>query len=428
MMTLHPKVMDLVLDRVWRLLERLDHPEEKLPPVVHVAGTNGKGSTCAFTRAILEAAGYTVHSYLKPHLVRFNERICLAGREITSPDLATLLAEVESANGNELITYFEITTVAALLAFSRVPADALVLETGLGGRLDATNVVARPAVSAITPVSLDHMAYLGDTVAAIAGEKAGIMKPDTPAVIARQPTEAMAVIRRRAEEIRAPLYVAGHDWQAVRSLTREEPRLFYQGKRFRLNLPPPVLPGGHQFENAGQAIAICEVAESFDRVDEAAIVRGLTTAHLPARLQRLLTGAMVDVLPDGWQVWLDGGHNPAAGQALAAQAMAWSQATPALPLHFIVGMINSHNAAGFLAPLTPHMASLQAVAIPGEANSWTADSLARLGRDAGAPSASASSVATALHHITTSNAGPQGGRILICGSLYLAGSVLRDND
>ncbi|MEQ8640762.1 MAG: folylpolyglutamate synthase/dihydrofolate synthase family protein [Alphaproteobacteria bacterium] len=435
MMTLHPKVMDLVLDRVWRLLDRLDNPQDRLPPVIHVAGTNGKGSTCAFTTAILQAAGYRVHAYLKPHLVRFNERICLAGTEISSPDLAELLAEVEAANDHQLITYFEITTVAALLAFSRVPADALVLETGLGGRLDATNVVTRPAVTAITPVSLDHMAYLGDTVAAIAGEKAGILKAQSPAVIARQSAEAMAVIRRRAEEIAAPLFVAGQDWQAVRSLTAQGPRLIYRGRRWRFDLPPPVLPGAHQFENAGHAIAICEATSLFDRVDESAIRQGLASARLQARLQRLRTGPLVDALPAGWELWLDGGHNPAAGLALAGQALAWSLETPTLPLHVIAGMINSHDAAGFLAPLAPHLASLQTVAVPGEANAWPADTLASIGRDAGANAMSAPDVATALNQIVAdadmAKGGganrPSGGRILICGSLYLAGAVLRDN-
>jgi dihydrofolate synthase/folylpolyglutamate synthase len=411
MMALHPKIIDLTLDRVWRLLERLGHPERRLPPVIHVAGTNGKGSTQAMIRAGLEAAGLTCHAYTSPHLARFHERIRVAGEIIGEPALAALLAETEAANGPDPITYFEITTCAAFLAFARTPADALLLEVGLGGRLDATNVVDRPAVCVITPVSLDHQQYLGETVDLIATEKAGILKPGVPCVVGPQAPEGLASIEARADAVGAPLIVANRDWQAW----SERGRLVFQDERGLLDLPLPNLPGPHQIENAGAALAVLRHLGH----DEAACEAAVTRAFWPARMQRLRRGPLVDLAP-GLELWLDGGHNPSAGQALAATL----GAMPPKRTHAICGMLNTKDIGGFLRPLAPHLASLQAVSIPGEKNTLPAAETRAAAADAGIPATKAGSVADALRAIAATD---PGARVLICGSLYLAGSVLREN-
>ncbi len=411
MMALHPKIIDLTLDRVWRLLERLGHPERRLPPVIHVAGTNGKGSTQAMIRAGLEAAGLTCHAYTSPHLARFHERIRVAGEIIGEPALAALLAETEAANGPDPITYFEITTCAAFLAFARTPADALLLEVGLGGRLDATNVVDRPAVCVITPVSLDHQQYLGETVDLIATEKAGILKPGVPCVVGPQAPEGLASIEARADAVGAPLIVANRDWQAW----SERGRLVFQDERGLLDLPLPNLPGPHQIENAGAALAVLRHLGH----DEAACEAAVTRAFWPARMQRLRRGPLVDLAP-GLELWLDGGHNPSAGQALAATL----GAMPPKRTHAICGMLNTKDIGGFLRPLAPHLASLQAVSIPGEKNTLPAAETRAAAADAGIPATEAGSVADALRAIAATD---PGARVLICGSLYLAGSVLREN-
>ncbi len=338
---LHPKLIDLSLGRIERLLAALGNPQDALPPVVHVAGTNGKGSTVATLRACLEAAGYRVHAYTSPHLVRFHERIRLAGRLIDEDALLALLEECERVNGGTPITYFEITTAAALLAFARNPADIVLLETGLGGRLDATNVIQRPAATAITPISLDHQAFLGDTIAAIAGEKAGILKPGAPAVVAPQPPEAEAVIEARAAGLDAPLLRWRREWRCEAA----GDGMRYAGPRWRLDLPLPSLAGAHQIVNAGTAIACLEALAEFSLPPEA-IAAGLRHIEWPARLQRLGRGPLVAMLPAGWELWLDGGHNPGAGAVLAAAVALWRDR----PLHLIVGMLNTKDAAGFLAP------------------------------------------------------------------------------
>ncbi len=409
MMALHPKVIDLVLDRVWRLLAALDHPERRLPPVVHVAGTNGKGSTLAMIRAGLEAGGGRCHAYTSPHLARFHERIRLAGALISEPALGALLDEVEAANGGTAITYFEITTCAALLAMARVPADWTLLEVGLGGRLDATNVV-EPRLTVITPVALDHQQFLGDTIEEIAAEKAGILKPGVPCVVGPQDARARAVIEARAERTGAPLLLHGQDWTAW----EERGRLIYQDARGLLDLPRPALPGPHQIDNAGAAIAALRQLGADDDAAEAA-----TGAIWPARMQRLVRGPLVEAAGRA-QLWLDGGHNPAAGQALAATLAAM----PGPRWHLVCGMLNTKDPVGFMAPLAPHAADLHAVAVPESEATLTPGQTAAAAGRAGIAGGEASDVASAIGAIV---AAEPGARILICGSLYLAGSVLREN-
>ena len=411
---LHPKKIDLSLGRIERLLAALGNPHERLPPVIHVAGTNGKGSTVATARACLEAAGYRVHVYTSPHLVRFNERIRLAGTLIDDAALAGILEECERANAGNEITFFEITNAAAFLAFSRAPADFLVLEVGLGGRLDATNVIDHPAVAAITPVSLDHQAFLGPTVAAIAGEKAGILKPGAPGVIGPQEAAAEAVIEARAAAIGAPLFRWRREWRCDAAADG----MRYEGERWKLHLPLPLLPGIHQIANAGIAIA-CLERLSGAVLRETAIAEGLRHVDWPARLQRLTRGPLVEMMP-GWELWLDGGHNPAAGEALAAMAAGWRDR----PLYLVTGMLNTKDAAGFFTPLAPFAQGLRAVTIPGEANPLPASAIAEAARSVGIVAAEAASVEAALRDIAATE---KNGRVLICGSLHFAGVVLREN-
>jgi len=415
LMALHPKKIDLSLGRIERLLAALGNPQDRLPPAVHVAGTNGKGSTVATLRACLEAAGYRVHAYTSPHLVRFHERIRLAGKLIDEDALLALLKECEEANRGAPITFFEITTAAAFLAFARMPADVVLLETGLGGRLDATNVLPGPGATAITPVSLDHQAFLGDTIAAIAGEKAGILKPGVPAIIGPQRDEAEAVIEARASEIGAPLFRNQREWHC-------EPRgdgMRYEGARWQLDLPLPSLPGRHQIANAGIAIACLEQMPEFS-LSPAALAEGLRHIDWPARMQQLTRGPLVDALPQGWQLWLDGGHNPAAGEVIANVAKGWHDR----PLDLVVGMLNTKDASGFLRPLAPYACTLYAVTIPGEENPHPAAEIVASARSVGIPARQSKSVDAALHDIAQQ---PGPARVLICGSLHFAGIVLADN-
>jgi dihydrofolate synthase/folylpolyglutamate synthase len=411
LMTLHPKVIDLTLDRMHRILAALGDPHRHVPPVIHIAGTNGKGSTLAMIRAGLEAAGHRVHAYTSPHLARFHERIRLAGSLIDEPHLAALLDACEAANGGQPITFFEITTAAAFLAFAREPADYLLLEVGMGGRLDATNVIDAPLLTVITPVSLDHQQYLGDTIPAIAGEKAGILKPRVPGVIAAQVPEALAVIAARAEVLGAPLTVARRDFDAW----EERGRLVYQDTRGLLDLPRPVLPGPHQIVNAAAALAALRAIGLGDAACEAAVTR----AEWPARMQRLRRGPLVEAAPSV-ELWLDGGHNPAGGEAIAATLAAM----PPRPTWIIAGMLNTKDVAGFLRPLAAVARHLHAVAIPGEANTLPAEVTRDAALAAGLPATTAPSVAAALTAIAAE--APEA-RVLICGSLYLAGHVLREN-
>ncbi|MCK5276174.1 MAG: bifunctional folylpolyglutamate synthase/dihydrofolate synthase, partial [Alphaproteobacteria bacterium] len=335
LMTLHPKLIDLSLDRVVDLLEKLGNPHHRLPPVVHIAGTNGKGSVAAYMRAALESAGYRVHAYTSPHLVRFHERIRLAGTLIDEQYLADYLRRCEDANGGAPITYFEITTVAAFLAFAETPADILLLEVGLGGRLDATNLIEKPAVTVITPVSIDHQQFLGETLAEIAGEKAAIQKRGVPSVTGPQSPEAAAAIDAYAARTGAPTFRFGRSFSVEAT-----PGGMVYSAGGRLMLPRPVLPGAHQIDNAATAIAALERLKGFT-ITEMDLANGLMKAEWPARMQKLKTGPLVDLLPAGWELWLDGGHNAAAGEALAAHAAEhWTDS----PLWLIAGLLNNKQA------------------------------------------------------------------------------------
>lgn len=411
MMALHPKVMDLTLDRMWRLLRALGNPQNDLPPVIHIAGTNGKGSTQAMIRAGIEASGGCVHAYTSPHLARFHERIRVAGQLISEPDLTAVLDECYAANGGETITYFEITTCAALLAFARTPADYTLLEVGLGGRLDATNVIDDPALTVITPISIDHQQFLGDTLAKIAFEKAGILKRGVTCVVGPQPDEALEVIERQAAKVGAPLLVHGQNWH----VGQEHGRLVYQDETGLRDLPLPNLPGAHQIENAGAAIAALRFLDRGDAAFEGAA----SQADWPARMQRLKVGPLVESAPEV-ELWLDGGHNAAAGKALAAHL----SRLPARPTHLICGMLNTKDVTGYMRPLAAQVDSLTAVSIPGEAATLSAQETAEAARLVGLHAETAADVAEALSAIAARN--PQA-RVLICGSLYLAGTVLREN-
>ncbi len=418
LMALHPRKIDLSLDRMHRILAALGNPHHHLPPVVHVAGTNGKGSTLAYLRAMLEASGYSAHVYTSPHLVRFHERVRLAGPDgsafVGEAEFAAALEECERANDGLPITIFEITTAAAFLIFSRHRADFLLLETGLGGRLDATNVVERPVATAITPISRDHAAFLGETIEEIAGEKAGILKPDVPCVMAGQPMEARRVIERRAGGLGLPLSISGQDWSAM----EERGRLVYQDEVRLFDLPMPRLAGRHQIENAGTAIALLQALGV--PAEEKAIAEALGMVDWPARLQPLRGGPIVDHAPPATEIWLDGGHNMAAGEALAATMAELEERNPR-PLVLIAGMLTSKDASGFFTPFAGLAREVVTVPIPDVEASFDAGELAMDAAAAGFTARVAGSVEEALESLSPD----EPVRVLICGSLYLAGHVLR---
>ncbi len=424
LLSLHPKKIDLVLDRIQRLLGRLGHPEKRLPPVIHVAGTNGKGSTCAFSRAMLEAQGLKVHVYISPHLVEFRERIRLAGTLISEAELAATLEECERVNAGEPITFFEITTAAAFLAFSRHKADALVLEVGLGGKYDATNVIARPRMTIITPIGLDHAEFLGEQIAGIAAEKAGIVKPGVPLIVGPQEDKALDVILRRADALSAPVQVFGQDFFAH----QEHGRLVYQDTDGLLDLPLPKLIGRHQIENAATAIAGLRRAGP-DWSADRGIERGLRSVEWPARLQRLTRGPLIDIAPEGAEIWLDGGHNPHCAAAVAT-AIADLEERGERALYLVTGMLRTKDALGFFAPFRGLARHIATVDIPGETMSFGAGELYDRARAAGMDAAPAEDVEDAMLQIAAwARAHPKEPppRILICGSLYLAGTVLAEN-
>ena len=422
--SLHPKRIDLSLDRMHRLLEQLDHPERKLPPVIHVAGTNGKGSTIAYLRAILEAAGLRVHVFTSPYLVRLNEcfRIGRAGGGalVGDDELCATLEHCERANKGEPVTIFEIETAAALCLFARHPADIVLLEVGLGGRLDATNVIEAPLASVIAPVSMDHTEFLGNSLTSIAGEKAAIIKRNTPVVCAEQAVEAMAVIEAQANRMRAPMHASGQQWH----VSVERGRLVYQDERGLMDLAAPKLFGRHQFDNAGLAIATLRALDRF-KIGIAAFETGIISAEWPARMQRLVSGTLVDQGPPGCEIWLDGGHN-AEGGRVAAAALGDLEERVSRPLVVIVGMMANKDAGAFLANFAGLTRHIMAVQIPDRENAMPPERLADAARALGMRVENAASVEAALHALSRL-AYEVPPRILITGSLYLAGHVLAVN-
>ena len=421
---LHPKRIDLSLGRIQRLLAALGHPEMRVPPVIHVAGTNGKGSVVAFMRAMLEEAGYRVHVYSSPHLVRFNERYRLGawgeGKLVSDEELAETLAECERVNAGAPITVFEITTAVGMMLFARHQADVLLMEVGLGGRLDATNVIDDPLAAVITPIAIDHTDFLGDSLDKIAFEKAGILKRGAQAVVTAQHRDALAVIERQAARVGAPVRVAGEDWTA----TEERGRLVYQDESGLLDLPPPRLYGRHQFENAGLAIAALRAIKSL-KLTPAAFEAGMAKADWPARMQRLTQGALVDLAPAGGELWLDGGHNPEGGRAVAA-ALADLEERVSRPLILIVGMMATKDCQGFLSNFTGLARRMIAVPVPNVEKGLSAEAVADAARAIGLPATSRDDLAEALDAARKLDLDPPP-RILITGSLYLAGEVLRQN-
>jgi dihydrofolate synthase/folylpolyglutamate synthase len=422
LLALHPRRIDLVLDRIQRLLAQLGHPERRLPPVLHVAGTNGKGSVCAFARAILEAEGLAVHVYSSPHLVRFHERVRIAGRLIEEDELAATLDECERVNARAPITFFEITTAAALLAFSRHPAQALVLEVGLGGKYDATNVIERPRAVAISPVGLDHQEFLGSSLADIAAEKAGIIKPGIPVVMGAQDDVPRDVIVRRAEALGAPVFLYGQDFFAH----QEHGRMIYQDEKGLLDLPLPRLVGRHQVDNAALAIAMLRQS---GWGAERALEKGLRSVEWPARMQRLARGPLVALAPNGAEIWLDGGHNPHGAVAIARTIGDFEERAEK-PLYLICGMLKTKDADGFLAAFQGLARHVMTVGIPGEDASRGAGELYDAARTNGLDATPVDNLEDAMMQVSAwSRARPFEGppRILICGSLHLAGRVLAEN-
>ena len=415
---LHPKLIDLTLDRTVKLLKKLGDPQSSLPPVIHVAGTNGKGSTIAFMRAMLEAEGRKVHVYTSPHLVRFHERIRVAGALVEEAQLIGALARCEAANAGEPITFFEMTTAAAFLLFAETPADMVLLEVGLGGRMDSTNVVERPIATVITPVSIDHKDYLGDTIALIAAEKAGILKAGVPAIVAEQSEEARAVIERQASRIGAPLILAGQEF----GVHEEQGRLVYQDLDGLLDLPRPRLAGRHQLGNAAAAIATLRTVFGAG-FPTRAIEMGLTSAEWPARMQRLGSGELCRLAPKGAELWLDGGHNAAGGEAIA-DAIGDIEEQAQRPLVMVVGMLATKETSAFLKPFAGLAQELYAVDIPGQEAGRTAVEIAAFAREAGLRAACAGTLFETLRFLGARN-WETPPRILICGSLYLAGEVLK---
>ncbi len=435
---MHPKRIDLTLDRIQRLLKALGHPERQLPPTLHVAGTNGKGSVLAYLAAFFSKGGLSVHRYISPHLCHFHERIELNGTAISEAALVAIFKQCEAANQSAPITFFEITTAAAFLAFSQHKADILLLETGLGGRLDATNVLDETLVSCLTPISYDHQQFLGETLTEIATEKAAIIKENCPVVVSRQPPEAMAVIEAQAAAKNAPLWRQDQEW----SVRTQAGQLIFETPNIRRILPSPALFGPHQFDNAGCALACIEAIHhhaaqrspekafpevSALRENGPVLMEGLQNTVWPGRLQRLEKAHPLQRVPEGWEIWLDGGHNPAAGKILSETAChKWKKR----PLHLIIGMMAHKDIIGFLEPFQEfaqkQTLTITAVPIPDEHKAVAPGDLKQAAEDLGFSATMADTVPLALQALGD---GPYGaaakGRVLICGSLYLVGAVLK---
>ena len=421
LLKLHPKLIDLSLSRLKKLLDRLGNPEENLPPVIHVAGTNGKGSTVATLAAIYRSAGYRVHIYTSPHLVSFTERIVVSGSEISKAYLEEVLIECENANGGDNITFFEITTAAAMLAFSRNPADLLLLEVGLGGRFDATNIIESPMLSVITSVSMDHQDFLGKTIDKIAFEKAGILKPSVSAIIGPQTNEALNVIKRRALELRSSAYVFGEDWNIS---PVDKQLIFEMGSESRI-IPRPNLLGDHQIQNAGCALASVKLLNSQFPVSPQEIDIGLVNINWPARLQKLKEGALIENLSEDVEIWIDGGHNQGAAKAIASTLRDWRDESPEISIHMIFGALNSRSPQNFLQYFTNVIDTIRTVNIPREANALSASEIETAAIECGLEAYPAKGISPAITDIIFNSSGKC--RILICGSLYLAGAALREN-
>ena len=415
---LHPRVIDLSLDRIYQLLKKLENPHKKIPPVIHIAGTNGKGSTLSFIKAGLEANGDFVHSYISPHLKRFNERIKIRGKEIDEALLSEYLLHCEKSNLGESITIFEITTCAAFLAFSKTTADYTLLEVGLGGRLDATNVIKSPLLSIITPVSMDHEKFLGNTIEKIAFEKAGILKTDSLGIIGKQSSEVQRIIDEQARSLNVPLSVYGRDWVSK----KYKEKLVYEDNDGAFTFPSPTLVGDHQFENAGIAITALKSLRIKKKFSE----KGLLTVDWPARLQKLKTGPLIDCLRNlsyTTELWIDGGHNKAAAKAIS-QFLTEPFCGKS---HVICGMINSKDVKAFLSEIKGIPESIVCVRVPNEHSSLTAKQIFVEARRVNPNSFTAQSLDQAIQHIVSQNSQNKGIRILICGSLYLSGYILRNH-
>ena len=415
----HP-VIDLKLVRVLEFMKKIGHPERRIPPVLHIAGTNGKGSTVANLKSMLEAHGKTVHTYTSPHLVHFNERITIAGKPIDDALLTDVLQEVISASEDFPITWFESTTAAAFLAFSRIPADILLLETGLGGRLDATNIIDQPLLTAITPISMDHEQFLGSTIHQIATEKAGIIKQSRPCVVAKQSPEALQAIEQAARSLHAPLYRHAHEWHS----TSQDGQLTYHSQTLQCNSITPALTGSHQLDNAAFAIACMDALAhtGFLTLSCDAIRHGLAHATWPARLQHLNQGILANLMPEGSNLWLDGGHNTGAAIVLAD----WLRSRPSKRTHIILGMMNGRDAAQFITPIIPYAASITTVTIPHQHDPQSAQQLAdAITYTHKLTATTAPSISAAINHALAQATLNED--VLICGSLYLAGAVLAEN-
>ena len=419
---LHPKIIDLSLDRLNYLLDVLDNPQKRLPPVIHVAGTNGKGSTIAILRSIQSAAGLSIHAYTSPHLVHLTERFIIAGKEITEKSLIQFLTKCENANAGAEITFFEIITAAGFLAFSKIKADLVLLEVGLGGRFDATNVVSKPILSIITPISLDHQQYLGDTLGKISYEKAGILKEKRPAIIGHQDPEALKVIKSKAEETGSPLFIYQRDW----NITETKSAIKFEVEGSTSYFEKPNLKGIHQIQNAGIAIAATHYLREILPIKDGSIDKGLRTVKWPARLQKINKGPLIDILPTNVELWIDGGHNQNASLLIAQTIRGWKIKNPSLSIHMVFGCLNNRDTEALLQPFINIIDLVQTVKIPEQANTASPEVIANVTKSMGFDAKPADTVAAAIRDIISLSTGKR--LILIYGSLYLSGSVLAENN
>lgn len=412
--------IQLGLERVHNLLQQLGNPEKKLPPVVHVAGTNGKGSTIAYLKEIFEDAGYKVHRYTSPHLVNFNERIVIAGKEITDSELYALMEEVRAKCENIEGTFFEITTAAILYAFSKVEADILFMETGMGGRLDATNVVDNPLCSIITPISFDHMEFLGNSLTQIAFEKAGIIKPNCPVVVSWQMKEAMDVIRGHAKKLEAPIYACDYEWEF--NVNEDEFKLIDVHSEVEIIYPKPSMFGIHQVLNASTAAAACNVLGNRFNISYENVVNGLKNAKWPGRFEQITQGSIAQILPEGFELWIDGAHNTGGAQMLAETIKAYWKDKP---LYVINGRTGERDIRGFLDYFKGLTDTIYAVKVVSEPKGEYAENIKQAAESLGFRSYACDSLKDAISLILKIATAPS--RILICGSLYLYADLQKEN-